>query len=477
MHDQNRPILMWFRRDLRLADHPALTAACATGRPVIPVYICDDAVTGLGAAPRWRLEQGIAALADSLAGQGSALILRRGEAAQVLADLITETGADAVYWSRLYDPGARARDGAIKSALRARGIEARSFGGHLMFEPWSVETKTGGYYKVFTPMWRAVRGRDVETPVPAPARIRAPAQFPLSDTLSDWALGAGMRRGAGIVGAYVRPGEAAAQDRLATFLDGPMRDYPVNRDLPGEAGTSGLSEYLSLGEISPHTCWHAAMARAAQGNPGAESWMRQLVWREFAYHLMYHTPHLLADNWKPGWEAFPWNRDPDHPHAQAWQRGRTGVRFVDAAMREMYVTGRMHNRGRMIVGSYLTKHLMCDWRIGMAWFDDCLVDWDPACNAMGWQWVAGSGPDAAPYFRVFNPDTQLQKFDPLHGYSRAWIAEGQGTPPATARAYFDAIPRAWAMSPDQPYPAAVVSLENGRQAALNAYQNRDKPAV
>ncbi|MDP5336052.1 MAG: DNA photolyase family protein, partial [Paracoccaceae bacterium] len=390
----------------------------------------------------------------------------------VLGKLVAETGARAVYWSRLYDPQAQSRDAAVKQALKAEGIDARSFGGHLMFEPWTVATKTGGYYRVYTPMWNAVRGREVDAPLPAPSRIAAPEGWPASERLEDWQMGAAMKRGADVVRPHVRLGEAAAQDRLAEFIDRWVGLYDKTRDQPHVAGTSLLSENLALGEISPQQCWHAGQRAMAEGKAGAETFLKELVWREFGYHLMYHTPHLLSGNWKPDWDAFPWNEDEDHPHVVAWKQGRTGIRFVDAAMREMYVTGRMHNRGRMIVASYLTKHLMTHWKIGLDWFADCLTDWDPASNAMGWQWSAGSGPDATPYFRVFNPISQLDKFDPRHAYAAQWIAEGRKTPSDSALSYFDAVPRNWGLSPQDPYPAPVVTAEDGRKAALAAYENR-----
>jgi deoxyribodipyrimidine photo-lyase len=285
-------------------------------------------------------------------------------------------------------------------------------------------------------------------------------------------MGAAMQRGAAVVRPHVRLGEAAAQERLAAFIDGWVARYDTSRDQPHVAGTSLLSENLALGEISPHQCWHAGQRALAEGKAGAETFLKELVWREFAYHLMFHTPHILSGNWKPDWDAFPWNRDEDHPHVVAWKQGRTGIRFVDAAMREMYVTGRMHNRGRMIVASYLTKHLLSHWQIGLKWFEDCLIDWDPASNAMGWQWAAGSGPDAAPYFRVFNPVTQLDKFDPKGNYAAQWIAEGRRAPAETALSYFSAIPRAWGLSPDQSYPAPVVAADVGRARALAAYETR-----
>lgn len=466
------PVLVWFRRDFRLGDHPALNAAFASGRPVIPVFIHDDASEALGAAPKWRLGLGVAAFDTALREKASRLILRRGKALDVLQALIAETGAGAVYWSRLYDPDAVTRDTGIKSALKEQGVEAKSFGGHLMFEPWTVETKTGGYYKVYTPFWNTVKTREVDAPLPAPPVLPAPTNWPQSDDLDDWRMGAAMHRGAAVVHHHVRLGERAAQKRLGEFIDGIVAGYDTTRDLPSVDGTSGLSENLSLGEISPHQCWHAGLRARQEGKPGAETFLKELVWREFAYHLMHHTPRLLTGNWKPDWDAFPWNEDTDHAEVQRWKQGRTGIQFVDAALREMYVTGRMHNRGRMIVASYLTKHLLCHWKIGMAWFEDCLIDWDPASNAMGWQWSAGSGPDATPYFRVFNPVTQLDKFDKNRDYVGRWIAEGHNDPAAEALAYFDAIPHHWSLSPKDAYPSPVVAADEGRKRALTAYENR-----
>lgn len=466
------PILLWFRRDLRISDHPALSAACDTGRPVIPLVIRDGSVDDLGAAPKWRWGLGVDHLVQTLKDKGSRLIFRSGPATDVLQAVIDETGAGAVYWSRLYDPAAVKRDSDIKASLKDQGIEARSFGGHLMFEPWTVETRTGGYYKVYTPMWNAVKTRDVDAPLAAPGRIPAPGTWPESEDVTDWALGAAMNRGAEIVRPHVRLGESAAQSRLGAFIAHKVAQYDQGRDLPGEDGTSGLSENLALGEISPHQCWHAGLRAREEGKQGAETFLKELVWREFAYHLMHHTPRILDRNWKEDWDAFPWNEDERRAEVKAWKQGRTGIRFVDAAMREMYVTGRMHNRGRMIVASYLTKHLLCHWKIGQAWFEDCLIDWDPASNAMGWQWSAGSGPDATPYFRVFNPVTQLDKFDRNRDYVTRWIAEGRSNRHADALSYFDAIPRSWAMSPDDTYPDPIVAADAGRKRALDAYQNR-----
>lgn len=465
------PVIIWFRRDLRLSDHPALTAACEGGHPVIPVFICDETVEAMGAAPKWRLGLGVEALAASLKAAGSRLILRRGRALEVLKALIAETGAEAVHWTRGYDPDAIARDKAVKAALKDDGIEARSFPGHVLFEPWTVETGQGSYYKVYSPYWKTVRDRDVASLLPPP-KLGAPDTWPDSDGLDDWTLGAAMNRGAGVVGQFVTVGEAAAQDRLDDFIDSKLSDYEKGRDIPSADVTSRLSENLAWGEISPARLWHAGMRARDDGERGAEKFLKEVVWRDFAYHLVYHTPRITAGNWREEWDAFPWKTDERLREVRLWKQGRTGIPFVDAAMREMFVTGHMHNRARMIVASYLTKHLMVHWKVGMDWFADCLIDWDPAANAMGWQWTAGSGPDAAPYFRVFNPVTQREKFDPDRRYLDSWIAEGRKRPSDTARLYFDAVPRRWNLSPGDAYPDPVVTAEDGRKAALAAYEGR-----
>ncbi len=467
------PILLWFRRDLRFSDHPALHAAAREGRPLIPVFVRDPVVDGLGAAPRFRLGLGLDSFARALEDRGSRLILRSGEALDALQALARETGAGAVWWTRAYDPESIARDTAVKAALKEDRLDARSFGGHLMFEPWTVETKQGGFYKVYTPFWRAVRGREVDAPLPAPGRLPAPETWPGSERLQDWRLGAAMDRGAAVVAPYARVGERAAQGRLGHFMAQIVEGYAESRDRPAEDGTSCLSENLSLGEISPNQCWHAARRAMEEGKAGAETFLQELVWREFAYHLMHHTPRLTSANWREEWDAFPWSEDESAAKVRAWKQGRTGIEMVDAGMREMYVTGRMHNRVRMIVASYLTKHLMTHWKIGLKWFEDHLIDWDPASNALGWQWSAGSGPDATPYFRVFNPVTQAKRFDPKAAYRRQWIAEGQKAPPQGALDYFGAIPRRWGLSPSDPYPEPVVAPDEGRKIALQTYENRE----
>lgn len=464
--------IVWLRRDLRLTDHPALLAAAARGA-VVPVFIRDFAMDEVGAAARMRWGMSLAALADDLAAVGSRLLLRSGPALEVLRELVSETGADAVYWSRLYDPAAVERDIRVKSGLKGDGIVAKSFGGHVLFEPWDVETQAGGPYRVYTPFWKAVKDRDVPEARATPSELCAPDVWPAGEDLDGWALGAAMRRGGDVLRKYAVVGQGAASQRLATFIRHRVDGYKADRDRVDMEATSGLSENLTYGEISPYQCWAAGVAARDGGKAGAEHFLKELVWREFAYHLLHHFPTLPEENFREGWDDFPWNGDADSDVVMAWKQGRTGVPFVDAAMREMYVTGRMHNRARMIVASYLTKHLLCHWRIGMDWFADCLSDWDPASNAMGWQWVAGSGPDAAPYFRVFNPDTQAEKFDPMGAYRRAWIAEGQGAPPDTALDYFAAVPRVWGLSAQDEYPDPVVGLAEGRDRALAAYKARN----
>lgn len=460
------PLILWFRRDLRLDDLPMLAAALQSGRPLLPVFILDDETRALGAASLLRLDLALAAFAARLEAAGSRLILRQGSALPELRRLVSETGAAGVLWTRGYDPLSKARDTAVKAALRAQGLQAESHPGFLLHEPWALQTGQGGPYRVFTPFWKALRVLPVAPSLPAPAHLPAPAVWPASDALPDWCLSARMRRGAAIVAAHQSPGEAAALARLSAFAEGPMASYAAHRDFMAEPATSGLSENLTWGEISPRRIWHRGWHAMHAGDPGAETFLKELVWREFAWHLMHHYPEIASRNWKPDWDRFPWRGD--SAEAERWRRGQTGEPVVDAAMREMYVTGRMHNRARMIVASYLTKHLLTDWRIGLDWFAECLTDWDPAANAMGWQWVAGSGPDAAPFFRIFNPATQAEKFDPEARYRRRWVAELSRNPGAEALSFFEAAPLSWQLDPAKRYPLPMIELSEGRERALAA---------
>ena len=471
MSETGTTSLWWIRRDLRLMDNAALSAAAARG-PVIPVFVHDERSEALGAAPLWRLEQSLRALAADLEARGLRLVLRRGDALEVLRALVAETGAGAVHWGRLYDPASRRIDASVKAALRDEGVTAESHAGLLLHEPMTVKTKLGDYYKVFSPFWRAIEPLGVAPPLPVPERLTAPAAWPVSDDLADWSLSGAMRRGAAVLARHSSAGEAAAWGKMTRFVEERASSYKAARDMVATAGTSDLSDNLAYGEISPRSIWATGQAATGAGVRGLEPFLRQIGWRDFAHHLMYHTPHMLEDNWREGWDSFPWSEEAEDAKVQAWKYGRTGVDFVDAAMRELWVTGKMHNRARMVVASYLTKHMMVHWRVGERWFADQLIDFDPANNAMGWQWVAGSGPDAAPYFRVFNPDTQLQKFDPQRRYFRRWIAEGQRDAPETALDFYEAIPKSAGLSPKAIRPQPIVGLKEGRERALAAYSAR-----
>ncbi len=463
--------ILWLRRDLRLIDHPAWSVALEKGGPVWPVFILDPLIElTYGAAPKWRLGESIKSLDSTLKKYGSRLILRRGESAEVIQSLVTETGASRVVWSRLYDSESIHRDGEVGVALNDRGITFKEVNSSLLFEPWTVTTQTGSYYRVYTPFWRAVQHREIPDPLTAHSDLSPPSIWPHSDHLSDWNLGVDMNRGARIVSRFARIGEDAAHHRLNQFIDQSIHEYKSSRNFPSKESTSRLSENLAYGEISPRVIWHAGMnaMNASENVRESEHFLKEVVWREFAYHLLYHTPHIVNKNWRSEWDNFPWRND--NEDAEQWRRGMTGIEMVDAAMREMYVTGTMHNRTRMIVASFLTKHLMTGWTVGQAWFRECLIDWDIAANSMGWQWTAGSGPDAAPYFRVYNPEMQAQRFDPDHTYRDRFIAEGRLVPHEDGLSFFDAVPRSWNLSPDQPYPSPIIDLSVGRARAMEAYR-------
>jgi deoxyribodipyrimidine photo-lyase len=463
------PAIVWFRQDLRLSDNPALAAAVASDRPILALYILDEAGDWrLGGASRWWLHHSLTALAGSLAALGATLTLRRGPARDVLAELVAETGAGAVFWNRVYDPAGIARDTAIKTALESGGVAAASFNGGLLFEPWTVKTGAGGPYKVFTAFWRAcLSGPDVPPPLPPPVRIAAAAAR--SDDLADWSLRPTHPDWAGgLVEAWV-PGEAGLQDRLQGFLEGPVADYGEGRDQPAKAGTSRLSPHLHFGEISPRQVWSATQALAGDTS-GAAKFLSEIGWREFSHHLLFHLPHMAKANLRPAFDGFPWRRD--DRELRAWQTGATGYPIVDAGMRQLWASGWMHNRVRMIAASFLVKDLLADWRVGADWFWDTLVDADLANNSAGWQWVAGSGADAAPYFRVFNPVLQGEKFDPQGDYVRRWVPELARLPPAWIHKPWQApaaVLSAAGVSLGADYPRPIVDHGQARDRALAAF--------
>ena len=470
------PVIVWFERDLRLADHPALADAVASGRPVLPLFILDDAAAGdwrAGGATRWWLHHSLEALAAGLARIGLPLVLRRGPAEAALAAIVAECGASAVVWNRRYEPWSRERDARIKADLTAAGIAARSHNGALLREPWEVRTGEGQPYRVFTPFWRQLRSMGVAgRPVPAPDMAVPPAAVPAGDALADWDLLPRHPDWAGGLRRAWTPGEDGARRRLAQFLDGGLAGYRSGRDRPDRAGTSMLSPHLHFGEISPRAIWAAVEdrgaadpARAADG----EAYLRELGWRDFSYQLLFHNDRLADQPLRPEFADFPWR--PADAQLRAWQRGRTGYPIVDAGMRQLWETGWMHNRVRMIAASFLIKDLLVPWQAGEAWFWDTLVDADLANNAASWQWVAGCGADAAPFFRIFNPVLQGRKFDPDGAYVRRFVPELARLPDAWIHEPWKApaeVLRQSGIALGRDYPAPIVDHGEARARALAA---------
>ena len=473
IHDDSVAIV-WFRRDLRIADNPALREAAQRYRTVIPVYLHtpeDDGEWASGSASQWWLHHSLAALDASLRAQGSRLILRTGRTLEVFGQLIAETGARAVLWNRRYEPDSIRRDAAVKVALRDQGLQTESLNASLLFEPWEVATQTGKPYQVFTPFWKTCLAKTRSISIPADDPIgRPPATWPLSESLANWKLLPTIPWDREFSASW-QPGEAGAAAQLKRFLSHAITSYGTDRDVPGIQGTSRLSPHLHFGEISPRQVW-AAVHNAFSNHPpeGAQTFLREIGWREFAYHILYHFPQTPTSPLRSDFQRFPWESNP--LHLRAWQRGQTGYPIVDAGMRQLWRTGWMHNRVRMIVGSFLTKHLRISWLEGARWFWDTLVDADLASNTLGWQWIGGCGADAAPYFRVFNPMTQGEKFDPDGQYVRHWV-------PELAKLPNSVIHQPWTAAPDvlhrmnvmlgQTYPAPIVEHANARQEALEAF--------
>lgn len=420
------PSLVWFRDDLRLADNPALCAAVERGEPVVALFILDEESPGvrpLGGAARWWLHHSLASHGARLREHGVELVLRRGPSDRLVAEVATEIDAGAVFWNRRYGGPARAVDTGIKAALRAGGVEVTSFGASLLHEPWTVTTGSGTHYSVFTPFWRACLALPApRAPLAEPRAILGGKNTPPSDALEDWDLLPSVPDWAAGLRETWEPGEPAARRRLTEFLSNDLPSYDRARDEPAAGATSLLSPRLRWGELSPFTVWHDAV-----GIDGAGGFLSELGWREFAWHTLFHSPDLATENLRPGFDAFPWP-PLDPAHLEAWQHGETGVPLVDAGMRELWRTGFMHNRVRMVAASFLVKNLLIDWRLGEEWFWDTLVDADEANNPFNWQWIAGSGADAAPYFRVFNPELQAKKFDPQNLYIAQWASDAPTAP-------------------------------------------------
>ncbi|MGE0665454.1 MAG: deoxyribodipyrimidine photo-lyase [Sphingomonadales bacterium] len=463
------PLVVWFRSDLRLADHPALALAARSGRPVIPVFVFDTGNRHAipGAASRWWLHNSLERLSKALEGLGSRLILRRGNASRILPALVRETGAGGILASRSHEPRQRACERIVSNS----GVSLKLLAGNHLFEPGTVLTAAGSPYRVFTPFHKAcLEAPPPAAPLDAPERLVPPGHWPESDDLAAWSLLPSRPDWAGGLRAAWRPGEAAGADRLGAFLDDGAAGYERERDMPAGDGTSRLSPYLHFGEVSARQVWHAAVHHPDAGGAGVSAFLRELLWREFACHLLHHFPAMTHEPLRREFRQFPWDNDDEA--LRAWQRGATGYPIVDAGMRQLWQTGWMHNRVRMIAASFLVKDLRLDWRLGAAWFLDTLVDADAASNSCGWQWVAGCGTDAAPYFRVFNPALQARKFDPEGQYIRRWVPE-LGKIPAPY------VAEPWKMARDgrekmglrlgQSYPVPIVDHAQARERALAAF--------
>jgi deoxyribodipyrimidine photo-lyase len=474
------PALVWFRDDLRLSDQPALHAAAASGRPLICLYVFDAGRSegrALGAAVRWWLHHSLGAHAAALEKIGGRLDIVEANHADLPA-IAQALGAGAVYWTRRYGAEAIETDKAVKAALLEAGLEANSYCGQLLREPWEVTTQAGQPMRVFTPFWRAHQALgDTGAPLPAPRKITAadwPRKAPKRAKIEDLALLPTKPDWAGGMRDEWTPGEAGAKARLKAFFKSGLEVYAQERDLPAKPSTSRLSPHLRFGEISPRSVLHATRHLEAE-NPklakGATKFLSEIGWREFAFHLLYHNPQLATRNHQPRFDHFPW-RKPDAATLKAWRLGRTGYPIVDAGMRELWRTGYMHNRVRMIVASFLVKHLLVDWRVGEEWFWDTLCDADPANNPASWQWVAGSGADAAPYFRIFNPMVQGERFDPEGDYVRAHVPELARVPKKFIHTPWLApaeILAAAGVKLGATYPAPIVEHAAARDRALAAF--------
>lgn len=482
------PIIVWFRHDLRLQDNPALHAALARGTAVLPVYILDDEGEWgwiPGGASRWWLHHSLAALSGSLDERGSRLIVARGDSEKILHDLVRTTGASAVFWNRRYELASVARDSWLESDLSIAGIEVQTFNAALLHEPHAIANKQGRPFQVFTPYWRTCLTQPITPPQKlAPGPLPIPAQWPRSLAVSELGLLPRAPWAAAFPTEW-QPGEAGAAQRLRRFMAAPLDEYADMRDHPAIDGTSRLSPHLRFGEISPRQIWAALrLASRASGvfppSRGASVFLNELGWREFAHHLLFNFPHTQELPLRDDFLRFRWADDPGGAKLRAWQRGQTGYPIVDAAMRQLWAVGWMHNRARMIAASFLVKHLRLSWREGARWFWDTLVDADLANNTLGWQWSAGCGADAAPYFRIFAPVVQGEKFDPEGDYVRRWVPELARVPAPNIHAPWEAPPHVLAAAGVRlggNYPLPIVDHATAREEALAAFRQLRGPAA
>lgn len=466
--------LIWFRQDLRLIDNPAFISACNHHETVIPLYILDESTLLLGGAQRWWLHHSLMSLNDSLQKRGLSLLLRQGNALEVIKQLVQKLPISTIYWNRLYEPLAIKRDKEIKSVMLQSGIEVKSSNGSLLIEPWAVQNKSGHYFKVFTPFWKHCL-QTITIPNAMSVVHQAKAYPVQSERLEEWNLLPKNPNWASAFATYWQPGEKGAQKKLTEFIHHHLNDYQAHRDMLAANVTSKLSPHLHFGEISPGNIWRAVELAKLDGTcnwSSAECFLTEIGWREFSYHLLYHFPSLPDKEFKKKFACFPWRID--GALLKRWQKGTTGYPLVDAGMRELWSTGYMHNRARMVTASFLTKDLLIDWRLGADWFLDTLVDADLANNSTSWQWVAGCGADAAPYFRIFNPALQSQRFDPDGKYIRKWV-------PELAHVKSQYIHQPWiahhaetGLHIGKDYPKPIINHQEARDRALQYYKALEK---
>lgn len=465
-------VLVWFRQDLRLEDNPALAAALQTGKPVIPLYVHapdEEGAWAPGGASRWWLHHALESLDSALQEHGLRLVLRNGPSLDALLDVCRAHQVSEVFWNRRYEPLITARDARIKSRLRSNDIGVESFSASLLFEPHTILNRSGKPFRVFTPFWKHLRTVPVESPVPvAAARLIAPVKAPQSETLQSLGLLPQKPWDKDFYENW-QPSLEGARTALNTFVGKRVNRYKDRRDLPGVEGTSRFSPYLHFGQLGPRQVWQAVQQTESPDGAGAYTFLSEIAWREYAYHLIWHFPETPERALSGTYANFPW--EPDADYLRAWQTGQTGYPIVDAGMRQLWQTGWMHNRVRMIVASFLVKHLLQPWQDGARWFWDTLVDADLASNTMGWQWSAGCGADAAPYFRIFSPMLQGAKFDPDGDYVRMYV-------PELARMPSKYIHKPWEAPADVlkkagvklggNYPRPVIDHKAGRERALSA---------
>lgn len=477
MSDQ-KPVIVWFRQDLRIADNPALAWASSTARPLLLIYILEDAdqqTWGAGSASKWWLYGSLEALGDEIARLGNQLVLRRGDPLDVIPELARTIGGSGVAWNRCYEPHAVGRDTALKQTLIDDGLEVHSFNSALWAEPWVVKNKAGQPFRVFTPFWKELRTVPLRRSTQRPARLPRLVTDIASEPVGDWGLRPVEPNWAEEFETVWRPGEAGAHIALDAFLAHGISGYASDRNLLRPMSTSRLSPHLHFGEISPvqvRERLEAAIAERPDLANDGDKFLSELAWREFSVNLLFHNPGLPEQNWRRQFDEFDWRTDP--AGFAAWSRGRTGYPVVDAGMRQLWRTGFMHNRARMIAASFLIKDLLIDWRRGAKWFWDTLVDADLANNSSSWQWVAGSGADAAPYFRIFNPVTQGEQYDPDGSYVRKWVPELSTLPDAYIHCPWNADPatlRRAGIELGITYPHRIVDHALARDRAMAAFKS------